>query len=344
MPGRKPKPPRLHLKRQTGRPAAWIVLDRGKQYRTGYHEGERERAEEWFADYLVRKYRPPVGPSDSDEMTIDRALIYYGQEHAPHTAAPATLGYNIDALLTFWSGKPVSAIKGETCRAYVRHRSSVKASTARRELGTLGAALNYCEREGYLIHAPRVWLPKVAKGRRRWLTRTEAARLLWAARRTPHLATFILIGLYTGTRSSAILRLQWGPSTVGGWIDLENGLLHRAPEDWVETNKRQPTCSLPRKLIGHLRRVRARTRQHVIEFNGKRLQKVRRSWRQAANKAGLGPEVVPHILRHTAVTWRLQRGIGTWETAGYVGMDEKTVREVYGHHHPDHQLKARDAY
>ena len=35
-----------------------------------------------------------------------------------------------------------------------------------------------------------------------------------------HLARFILIGLYTGTRHDAILKLQWLPSTSGGWFDL----------------------------------------------------------------------------------------------------------------------------
>ena len=25
-----------------------------------------------------------------------------------------------------------------------------------------------------------------------------------------------------------------------------------------------------------------------------------------------------------------------WEAAGFLGMSEKTLRDTYGHHHPDH--------
>jgi hypothetical protein len=42
-----------------------------------------------------------------------------------------------------------------------------------------------------------------------------------------HLARFILIALYTGTRHDAILRLQWIPNTAGGWIDLASGVIYR---------------------------------------------------------------------------------------------------------------------
>ena len=81
-----------------------------------------------------------------------------------------------------------------------RARATVKPATARRELETLGAAINYCHKQGYLIYVPRVSLQKKAKGRTRWLSRNNP-QLLWAARHVPHLRIFILIGLYTGTRS-----------------------------------------------------------------------------------------------------------------------------------------------
>lgn len=278
-------------------------------------------------------------------MTCQRALEIYGNEHAPHVAAPALIGYHIDALGPFWGGLAVADIKGETCRAYVRQRKASEA-TARRELETLSAAVNYCHKEGYLTTAPRLTYPKKGKGRVRWLTRQEAGAMLRASRngRAAHyLPTFILIGLYTGTRGGAILKLQWIPNTQGGWIDLERGILYRGAEGAVETNKRQPVCRLPKKLLRHLKAVRKRTRQYVIESDGKPIGKLRRSWGWAARKAGLGTDVTPHVLRHTAVTWRLQRGVKTWDVAGYVGMSEKMVRDVYGHHSPDHQQEARDA-
>jgi hypothetical protein len=333
---------RLYLRKRRGREPKWVILDAGGEVATGCNEGDREQAEKALADYIARKYQRPRGPSHPDQMTIGRALEIYGNEHAPNVASPETIGYHIDALDPFWGELPVSAIKGETCRAYIKSRK-VKASTARRELETLGAAVNYCHKEGYLTLAPRLSLPKKAKGKTRWLTRSEVAKLLWAARHVPHLKDFILIGLYTGTRSAAILGLQWMPNTTGGWIDLERGLLFRAAEGRVETNKRQPPCPLPRKLLAHLRRARRRTRRYVIEYDCERVQKLRRSWRSACDAAGLGREVTPHVPRHTTVTWLLLKGQKMWDVAAYVGMSEKTVRDHYGHHAPDFLQSVREA-
>ena len=257
-------------------------------------------------------------------------------------AAPRIIGFAIYALSPFWGALPVSAIKGETCRAYVRHRAKAPA-TAARELRVLSAAVNYCMKEGYLTSTPRVTLPAAPVTKERWLTRHEAAKLLWAARRMRHLRTFILIGLYTGTRSAAILGLRWMPNTTGGWVDLEAGLLFRGAQGRLETNKRVPTCPLPAKLVAHLRRARRHSVDHVIEWDGEPVARLTRSWRTAREAAGLGNDVTPHTLRHTAVTWLLQRRVSTWETGGYVGMSEEMVRKRYGHHSPDFLKGARDA-
>jgi site-specific recombinase XerC len=333
---------RLYLRKRRGREASWVILDRGKEVATGCDEGNGEQAEKALADYIARKYEIPNGPCHPDQMSIGRALEIYGNERAVDLAAPELVGFHIDALDPFWGDLPVSAIKGATCRAYVKSRT-VKPATSRRELETMGAAINYCHKEGYLTHVPRVTLPEKAKGKTRWLTRNEAARLLWAARHVPHLRTFILIGIYTGTRSAAIFGLQWMPNTQGGWIDLDAGLLYRGAEGRIETNKRVPTCSLPTKLLAHLRRGRKGTMRFVVEYDGERVQKLRRSWKTARLAAGLGSDVTPHTLRHTSVTWRLLKGVPLRDVAEYVGMSEKMARETYGHYCPDHLEKARDA-
>jgi hypothetical protein len=38
-----------------------------------------------------------------------------------------------------------------------------------------------------------------------------------------------MIGLYSGTRIDAMLRLRWLPSPEGGWVDVDNGIIHRRP-------------------------------------------------------------------------------------------------------------------
>ena len=39
----------------------------------------------------------------------------------------------------------------------------------------------------------------------------------------------------------------------------------------------------------------------------------------------------------------MQAGVPMWEASGYLGMSEKTLREVYGHHHPDFLKGASEA-
>ena len=189
-------------------------------------------------------------------MTVADALAIYGRERAPHLAAPERVAYAIDALLPFLGSLPIADISGTVCRRYQKDRGKAP-GTVRKELGTLAAAINYCHAEGYLTGTRKVTLPAKPPPRDRWLTRDEAARLLWAAYRNPkakHLARFILIALYTGTRSSAILGLRFMRHTQGGWIDTERGLIYRRGAGQVVTKKRQPVVPVPPKLLAHLRR------------------------------------------------------------------------------------------
>ena len=271
---------------------------------------------------------------------IADALSIYGEDHAPHTADPARIGYAIEALLRFWADLPVSAVTGATCRRYVKERPA-GTGTARRELGTLQAALRYCEAEGHLLGgAPRVTLPPKPPARDRWLTVAEAARLLRAA--SPHLRRFILVGLYTGTRRDAILALGWEPHPAGGWIDLAGGVLYRRGDGQVETRKRQTPARMPAKLLHHCRRWQAMGGRWVVQHRGARVGSIKTAWNAAVRRAGL-EDVTPHTLRHTAITWAMQRGVRIEDASAFFGISPEELRRTYWHHHPDFQAEAADA-
>jgi hypothetical protein len=57
----------------------------------------------------------------------------------------------------------------------------VTPAAARRELEDLRAAINHHRTEGCCSEAVGVWLPDKPLPRVGWLTRSKAARLLWAA-------------------------------------------------------------------------------------------------------------------------------------------------------------------
>ncbi len=276
-------------------------------------------------------------------MTVNETLWIYGEQHAPHVADPARIGYAIDALLPFWGELPLSAITKETCRRYGRVRERAP-GTIRKELGTLQAAINYCVGEGYLINPPNVTLPDKPPPKDTWLTRDEVAQMLrvaWRNADTMHIAKFILVGLYSGTRKTAILRMRFMPNTTGGHVDTENGMMYRKGLNRVETKKRQPSIRITPRLLSHLRRWERDSSRWVIEFRGQGVGSIKTAWKSVVKEAGLADKgVTPHTLRHTAITWAMQAGVDIYEAAGYFGVDIETMFKVYAHHHPDHQSNA----
>lgn len=317
---------------------------------------DRQQAEEKLAEYIGEKYRP-TGPVSAQEMLVADCLVIYGEEHAPHVAAPWRLGYAIEALLPFWSSRKVSEITGNHCRAYgksrITKRGPASPGTIRRELNVLQAAVNYCLKEGKLTTPAQVSLPARPAGKERWLTRQEAAWLLRAARNLRldgrHLADFILCGLYTGSRKTTILELHIDtPSISGGHVDTVQGLLYRKPMGKVMTKKRQGTCRLPNRYLAHLRRQARNRRKFVVEdYKGRRVGDIETGWKRAillaaelARTKGINidlSDVTPHTLKHTAITWAMQKGASPWDAAGYFSTSLRTIEEVYGHHSPDHQ-------
>ncbi|WP_371743851.1 site-specific integrase [Mangrovicoccus sp. HB161399] len=271
------------------------------------------------------------------------------------------IAYAIVPLVQYFGDLTLSAVTRETCRGYGRSRTKVTkrdpktkepletaplgVGTIRKELGVLAAAISYCKEEGRVVNPPKVHLPEKPEPKDRWLTRSEAARLLRAAWRNPeatHLAKFILIGLYTGTRKTAILQLRFMPHTGGGHVDTERGMMYRRGAGQVESKKKRPPAKIAPRLLGHLRAWERNGKgRHVIEFDGNGVGSIKTAWATAVREAGLeGTGVTPHTLRHTAITWAMQAGADIYEAAGYFGVSVETMFKVYAHHHPDHQENA----
>jgi integrase len=218
----------------------------------------------------------------------------------------------------------------------------------------LRAAINHHLEEGLHNTIIKVVLPSKDKPRERWLTRTEAAKLIRAAWRfrepynrkasKAHVARFILIGLYTGTRAGVIAQSALQREPGRPYFDLDRGLYYRRPESAAETKKRRPTVPIPPRLLAHLRRWKRLGLKYAVEWNGRPVKRVDESFRFLVDEVGFEGQVTPHTLRHTCVTWLLQRGIDPWKVAGFVGMTIATLQATYGHHHPDYLSDVLDAF
>lgn len=368
---RKSKGARLHWRKpRSGRPGQWVILDGTTERSTGCGEPDRAKAEVALQNYLAEKHRPDWRRGEPHEVTIADVLAFYGQHRAPDLAHPELVGFHIAHLLEFFGSKMCSFVDGTACRAYrdarVKGRigrRAVTVGTARRELETMQAALNFAHKEKKLLFHVPVTLPEKAAPRERWLTRSEAARLVagalgivataydvesrepvkWGRMFKPvyHVARFMLIGLYSGTRHEAILAMRWGVNSSGGWFDIPHGIMYRRGQGQAETNKRRPPVPIPENLTPHVGRWRRITTIGPVEYAGRLIKKERRGWDRARELAGLGEDVTPHIMKHTCITWMLQRGVPFWEVSGFTGTSEKTIRETYGHHSPHHMSTAK---
>mgnify|MGYP006285081659 CR=1 FL=1 len=335
---RRAKGARLYFRKAKGkRKAVYVIRDGQHEFSTG--TVDREQAEAALRLYLIRKDQAPR-IADPHELTVAQALAMYGEGPAAKAEDPARIGYAIDALDSWWGDLPVQEITEELCGMYVEKRG-VAVSTVRRELGCLRAAINYALPSG--VARPTIWMPDRPPARDVWLTREQAAKLIRAARRrseTRHLARFILIGLYTGSRKTVILGLKWKPHPAGGHVDLATGMLYRKSSGARVTKKRAPSIRIPPKLLAHLRRWH-KTRQSdwIIEFRGCGVACVKNAWRTMKTAAGL-PNVTRHTLRHTAITWAMQAGMDMWQATGFFGVSMETLLNDYAHHHPDFQSDA----
>jgi integrase len=309
-------------------------LDRGRQVATGCGEEDREGAEGALSSHLIGKWEPQ-GKRAAEHVFIADAVALYLRDVAPDHARPKQTRDRFEQILKFFGEKRASQVSGALCRQYVKHR--VSEAAARRELEDLRAALLHHHREGYLRDRVAVWIPERAPPRTRWLTREEAGLLIRTAWRRPGLrrvAKFCLVALYTGARAGRICSAALGPASDRGYIDLDHGLFIPQPGR-IETKKRQPAIRLPRRLLGHLRRWRKSGQKFVVEWNGQPIARMDHGFRQAVRAAGL-EGVSAHTLKHTAITWLLQRGVPIWEVAGYTGTSPQTIARVYGHHSVDH--------
>ena len=110
----------------------------------------------------------------------------------------------IDRLNDFWGGKKLSAVNAQACAAFVKHRG--KQGGARRDLETFRAAINHHAKEGFHRRVVRVSLPPKGEARDRWLTRKEAAALVWDCWRYREKQT-----IHSGTSKGDLVRTDHHP-------------------------------------------------------------------------------------------------------------------------------------
>jgi integrase len=329
---------------------SWTECGRSRERSTC--TADRHEAEIVFAEWLQRRGRR-AGPSDPAAILVTDVLNEYAEQRGPKIAAPSRIAYAVLALTDFFEGISVADVTPQTCGRYVEERCrsvisesgevekrGCSAGTVRRELGVLRAAINYAFKNARITRPVAVELPDRPEPRDRWLTRSEAARLLKATKTAQarfYLPLFVLIGIYTGRRKEAILSLRWPQ------VDLRARTINFDVRGRRRTNKRRGIVAIPDRLLPHLERAKRRGTDlgYVLHVSGARIGDVKKGFAAACKRAGLYG-VTPHTLRHTCATWLMQQGTDLWEAAGFLSMSIDTLQRTYAHHHPDYQRQAAE--
>jgi integrase len=304
MPGRKAKPPRLWFREDAG---CWIILDRKRQISTGCSREDTDGAAKALEGYLGERHTPTLGATDPRVIAIADVLTAYEAAKNPNSNDPRIMAQH-DLLLIrlldlnmFFGDKKVGDLKAQLCRDFVDwstgtanqnnidggitpRATTVTAQTARRRLEDLRAAINAYHAEHTMNFVPKIWLPQKGEGRKRWLIRNEAARLLgaalgyvwdndrgrwkrrsdgtllrrerWIIRRRMPAARFILIGLYSARREETIRRTQWTPTVTHPWMNLDDWIYQGRGAEEARTKKRRPPAKIANRLRPHLARWR----------------------------------------------------------------------------------------
>ena len=310
--------------------AVWIIKDAGRQVSTRLRSTKRREAERALADYIASKYAPERRERDISQIPIADVIGLYLTDVAPQQARPEKAAERCGRLLDFFGERTLDAVTGSTCREYAAWREGKGQSNkgtgggARRDLQDLAAAIGHHSKEGLHRGLVRVALPPKGKSRQRWLTRDEAARLLWTCWRTPevqegnptgkrplrHLARFLLLGIYTGSRPGRSLTRR-GVKPPAGRIDTANGASSsRGRRGRNQPNDSRPSgwrrdCS-PTCAVGNASTPQAAT--FLVEYKGAPVVSIKTAMASACRTAGIEGDVTGYTLRHTAASWLVARG------------------------------------
>ena len=329
------------LYRRSDSPYWWASYTNASGQRTRRSTGTADRRE---ADRLLSKWKFEAHRQQHwDEQpphTFDEMMLRY-LDDTRHKKRSAERDVRIARhLYRFLSGREVESLTATDIHFYIaeRRRNRIKDTTIRRELALLSSAINHARTwwDWKLLNPVAGRRPTQGKGRVRWLSRTDARRLIQAAEsepRAPHLADFIRLALHTGMRKGELLGLEWGR------VGLPEGLIYLEPHH-TKTGERRtvPLNGVARAALVNLARFRA----HYCpgspwvfgNKNGERIQDIKKGFATACQRAEI-KDFHPHDLRHTCAAWLVSAGVPLPEVRDLLGHRSVQMTERYAHLAPD---------
>ncbi|MCW2411587.1 MULTISPECIES: tyrosine-type recombinase/integrase [unclassified Sphingobium] len=274
--------------------------------------------------------------ADSAPWTVGRIVIGYIDKLAE--TAPPSLQRRRDAwkaMRSYWDNVDPSRIDDKMCEGYHKARA-VSDATSRYELQLLSTALEWAKGKASYTEKPKVWLPPKPERQIRHLSHAQFEAFFEAVR-APHARLYVLLGLYTMARPTALLDLTWEQ------VDFDLRQIDLNPSGRRQTIKFRPIVAINDALFEVLiDAYAARQTQHVIERGGQRIENIKKAFQAASSRCGF--RVTPYMLRHTGAVWAAEAGTSMAELAQFMGHDDdRTTQKHYARYSPGHLKKAANS-
>jgi len=298
----------------------WYVRDGREVYSTG--TSDEGAAQCFLSEYLAAKNAPK---SPTVSALLDLRLDDLKSSGKARAAKTPTFH---NQLKTHFGPIRPERITPQFVKEYWKKRKDVPAAL-REELFELRTTLRMAVKNDWIEKAPHIEMPAKRPPRERFLTRDQA-RALFEAAKPMHLRLYLLIAMTTGARRGAILGLTWER------VDFDHGRLDFTDPEMAITKKRRTVVPVSPDVIAALSvALEYAQTDHVIEYMGKPLNNMKRSFAVAASKAGV-PWACPHILKHSVISWLAEDGYSVDKIADLTATHPNTVRRIYRKFSPDY--------
>lgn len=297
-----------------------------RRHSTG--ETDHTAAQDYFARWLIE--RPQVQLNHQPAL-VDVMLRYWehrGKDSFARDTVKRVLAlvteHEPETLIYRWSIAKQHELAGKL---------ATKATTRRRYMGVIRAALQWATDRGEIPRMPTIVKVQAQDGAgAKPFSLEELRKLFAAAEPQEHWRRFLLVCLSTGQRPGAVLALTWDR------IDPATGVCDFQEPGRAITKKRRSRVPLPPMAAAYLEAHRSIG--PVIQYNGRPLAGFKETMRRLVRDAKV--EGTAYGLRKAAATWARGRGVPEADIKTMLGHTMGGQTQRYAHERPEYMdaLKA----
>ena len=262
------------------------------------------------------------GENNNAEITLEAAYLLYLKSKQ---FSKKSVAWQLDCMklpLQQLGQMPVAEIERGHIQSIMdaMGKMPVKSATVRDRLSVFRTVLRWAAEQG--LRGP-VDFPKLPPAHYQKFmppTSDELAAMLQVA--PDHIQRVIIIGAYCGVRvgPSELFRLTWGDVDLTRRVLRVHGSRKNEAAPWREVPIRESLLSLFEQWQAADLTIGA---QHLIHWKGKPVLKIKTSWKDTLNAAGITRRIRPYDLRHAFATEAIA-----------AGADVGTVASIMGHSSP----------